>query len=129
MSDAIAGMAAAQLERFQFNENGLRQLLEGPVLHDLVLRAIRVEAAAKLNASQPPREGPNTGSQPGHGPAARSGRLRGSIRWHIPGADALGSFVDIGSNVVYAPFVELGTSRMAARPYLRPALEAARTPR
>ena len=29
----------------------------------------------------------------------------------------------IGTNVEYAPFVELGTTRMAARPYLRPAAE------
>jgi len=28
----------------------------------------------------------------------------------------------VGSNVEYAPYVELGTSRMAARPFLRPAL-------
>lgn len=29
----------------------------------------------------------------------------------------------IGTNVEYAPFVELGTTRMSARPYLRPAAE------
>lgn len=29
----------------------------------------------------------------------------------------------IGTNVEYAPYVELGTHRMAARPYLRPAAE------
>ena len=29
----------------------------------------------------------------------------------------------IGTNVEYAPYVELGTARMAARPYLRPAAE------
>ena len=29
----------------------------------------------------------------------------------------------IGTNVEYAPYVELGTRKMAARPYLRPALE------
>lgn len=29
----------------------------------------------------------------------------------------------IGTNVEYAPFVEFGTSRMAARPYLRPAFD------
>jgi len=28
----------------------------------------------------------------------------------------------VGSNVEYAPFVELGTSRMTAQPFLRPAL-------
>ena len=32
--------------------------------------------------------------------------------------------VRVGSNLVYAPFVELGTSKMGAQPYLRPALEA-----
>ncbi len=28
----------------------------------------------------------------------------------------------VGTNVKYAPYVELGTRKMAARPYLRPAL-------
>lgn len=32
--------------------------------------------------------------------------------------------VVVGSNVEYAPFVEMGTSKMSARPYLRPALHA-----
>lgn len=32
----------------------------------------------------------------------------------------------VGSNVEYAPFVEMGTSKMTARPFLRPALEACR---
>lgn len=32
--------------------------------------------------------------------------------------------VRVGTNVIYGPFVEMGTSKMSARPYLRPALEA-----
>ena len=107
------------LEAFRFNEAGLRALLAGPVTRDLVRRAIRVEAQAKRNASQPPP------SVPGSGPSVRTGRLRGSITWRL-GADARGPYADIGSAVFYAPFVELGTSRMEARPFLRPALEAAR---
>lgn len=107
---------------FRFNEAELTRLLQGPtggVCRDLVRRGIRVEAAAKLIASaQPP-------SQPGHGPAVRTGRLRGSITWRL-GADGFSPYVDVGSSVFYAPFVELGTSRMAARPFLRPALQAAR---
>lgn len=34
--------------------------------------------------------------------------------------------VYIGTNVEYAPHVELGTIKMAAKPYLRPAVEEAR---
>lgn len=118
-SAAIQGEIKIALERFRFEEAGLRELLEGPVMRDLIKRGIRVEAAAKRNASQPPP------SVPGHGPAVRTGRLRGSITWR-PGLDAISPYVDVGSAVVYAPYVELGTSRMQARPFLRPALEAAR---
>jgi len=107
------------IEQFQFNEAGLRALMMGPVTRDLARRAIRVEAQAKRNATSPPP------SQPGQGPSVRTGRLRGSITWRI-GADSHSPYADIGSAVFYAPFVELGTSRMAARPFLRPALQAAR---
>lgn len=43
-------------------------------------------------------------------------RLRNSITHEVDGND-----VYIGSNVEYAPFVELGTSKQKARPYLKPA--------
>lgn len=121
---AVAGVRAeidASRVRFVANASGLAALLQAetsPVARDLIRRAIRVETAAKLNASQPPP------SVPGHGPAVRTGRLRGSITWRL-GRDLRGLYADIGSAVLYAPFVELGTSRMAARPFLRPALIAA----
>ena len=47
-----------------------------------------------------------------------TGRLRASIS-HARDDNA----AYIGTNVEYAAFVELGTSRMKARPYLRPAAE------
>lgn len=50
----------------------------------------------------------------------RTGRLRNSITY---GVDTSEPAVYIGSNVEYAPEVELGTSRMRARPYLKPAAE------
>jgi phage gpG-like protein len=62
---------------------------------------------------------------PGGGPAVRTGLLRGSITWR-PGFDSQSPYVDIGSAVEYAAFVELGTVFMEPRPYLAPALEAAR---
>lgn len=50
-----------------------------------------------------------------------TGRLRSSIMM-TPGEDAKGPFVDIGTNVVYAPMVEFGTAHSAAQPFMRPAL-------
>lgn len=50
-----------------------------------------------------------------------TGRLRASIQ-HVMGEDARGPYADVGTNVQYAPFVEYGTQRQAAQPYMRPAL-------
>jgi HK97 gp10 family phage protein len=49
-----------------------------------------------------------------------TGTLRRSIthKPHVPTRR-----VQIGTNVEYAPYVELGTSKMSARPFLRIALE------
>ena len=47
-----------------------------------------------------------------------TGRLRASIS-HDTDDDTM----YLGTNVEYAPYVELGTSRMDAQPYLRPAIE------
>lgn len=47
-----------------------------------------------------------------------TGNLRGSITYEV---DAAGNAVYIGTNVEYAPYVELGTSRQKAQPFLRPA--------
>lgn len=99
-----------------WNEASLRALLKGrngPVARDLARRAIKVESAAKRYASGRP------------GPNVQTGRLRGSITWAI-GTDGGGLYADVGTNVFYAPFVELGTSRAPAYPFLGPALDAAR---
>lgn len=47
-----------------------------------------------------------------------TGRLRNSITHQVRAGEQA---VYIGTNVEYAPFVELGTSRMRARPFLKPA--------
>lgn len=50
--------------------------------------------------------------------AVDTGRLRRSIEGDDNGKDT----AYVGTNVEYAPYVEYGTSRMAARPYLKNAL-------
>ena len=47
-----------------------------------------------------------------------TGNLRGSLTYEVGEDEAR-----IGTNVDYAPWVESGTDRMAAQPYLRPALD------
>ena len=114
MSVTVDAEISAAMATFRFNEAEYQNLVRIPVVADLVKRAIRVEAAAKHNATDRP------------GPKVRTGRLRGSITWRA-GVDDRSPYVDVGSAVFYAPFVELGTSRAPAYPFLRPALEAART--
>ena len=48
----------------------------------------------------------------------RTGRLRNSLTHAVQDRSMY-----IGTNVEYAPYVELGTSKMKARPYLKPAIE------
>lgn len=48
-----------------------------------------------------------------------TGRLRNSITHQQYSEDT----EVIGTNVEYAPYVELGTSKMGAKPFLRPAAE------
>ena len=50
-----------------------------------------------------------------------TGRLQNSIQ-SIPGDDSQGHYVEVGTNIYYAGFVEFGTVKMRAQPYLRPAL-------
>lgn len=122
MPSALIRMDIAEAQRtFRFEKAAMHELLQGrtgPVARDLVRRAIRVEAAAKVNATNRP------------GPRVRTGRLRGSITWRLGsgggGLFSSGLYADIGTAVIYAPYLELGTTYMPAYPFLRPALAAAR---
>jgi phage gpG-like protein len=60
-------------------------------------------------------------SAPGEAPATDTGRLANSLRADIQGVRAT-----VFTNLEYAPFLEFGTRKMAARPFLFPALEKER---
>ncbi len=59
------------------------------------------------------RYGNHVSSSPGNPPAIDTGRLRQSV-----GFDAAPREVEVGAGVSYAGYVQDGTSRMAARPFL-----------
>lgn len=53
-----------------------------------------------------------------------TGRLRSSIVMR-KGRDGMGFYVEVGTSVSYAAFVEFGTSRQPAKPFLTPAIAQA----
>lgn len=62
-------------------------------------------------------------SKPGEPPRKQYGRLRGSVAHEV---DEGSLAARVGTNVLYGRWLELGTSRMAARPWLRRALAESR---
>lgn len=96
-------------DRVVFDEAALRRLFESPegdIGKDLVKRALRVQRRAKQIAP------------------VDTGRLRSSVEYEA-GRDSRGLVARIGTDVTYAVYLEFGTRRMAPRPFLRPALQAA----
>lgn len=59
-------------------------------------------------------------SRPGDPPHKQTGRLRGSVTYTVFG-DSTRALV--GTNVKYGRWLELGTARMPARPWIRRALQ------
>lgn len=55
-----------------------------------------------------------------------TGNLRDSIEWDEENVSDTQQAVRVFTQTGYGAFVELGTSRMAAQPYLAPAFETAR---
>jgi hypothetical protein len=60
-------------------------------------------------------------SSPGNPPHVQTGRLRGSVAWVVERNGKM-LVVRVGTNVKYGRSLEMGTKKLQARPWLRPAL-------
>jgi len=112
----------------RFDERALDELFGSPrgdAGKYLAKLCIRVESRAKRGMSPGGSGKKHVPSAPGSPPAVDTGRLRASIT-HELGDDSGDLVGRVGTNVTYAKHLELGTSEMAARPFLRPALDAVR---
>lgn len=116
------------MDTLVWNEAALKRLLEspqGPVARDLAVRAIRVQNQAKINATGAQVEGAHNPG--GRGPRVRTGRLRSSISHRVQQTPGGTLRADIGTNVSYGRYLELGLLPNGRRyPFLAPALPMAR---
>lgn len=91
------------MAKIKDNTNAVLAKADELVKKKLELASLLVERSAKENCP------------------VKTGTLRRSITRRVGKRKAR-----VGSNVEYAPFVEMGTRKMPAQPYLRPALESNR---
>lgn len=84
--------------------------VKGLLVDKLNIVCARLEKDIKESMVHPP---PAPAGEP---PAVRTGRLRASITFEVDKGNLVGR---VGSDVEYAPYLELGTVYMEPRPYLR----------
>jgi HK97 gp10 family phage protein len=68
-------------------------------------------------------KGKHKASAPGETPAVNYGILVNSIKTHLSESSPTKAVAEVGTNVEYGAHLEWGTSKMAARPFLRPAFD------
>ena len=96
MATKVLGLEKLLRQLTNLNDN-----IEQGIEQGIAKGALRVEADAKENTP------------------VDTGKLRASIQTSLEPTRA-----EVGTNVEYAPYVEMGTSKMAAQPFLYPALAA-----
>lgn len=102
--------------------NRLESSVTQAMIEGLEKAAIKIhESAVKgiMTQSMGRRYGNHIASRPGDPPNTDTGRLVGSVRWEL---DTQSLTASVGSNLGYAVDLEFGTSRMAPRPWLAPAV-------
>ena len=95
------------------NSDLIKDALEDQLEQALTAVGITAESNAKKEITRAVYDTPESKTY------VRTGRLRNSLTHSVAMNEKA---VYIGSAVGYAAYVELGTSRMKARPYLRPAV-------
>jgi len=110
----------ARIKTINFKLGPFNRKLEKEVEQNMTQAVQFAEGKIKESISRGNKGGGNP-SRPGEPPKVRSGRLRSSITHEV--TKELGGIVGrVGTNVVYARWLELGTENMEPRPFLRPGI-------
>lgn len=101
------------------DEAGKAVLATAVELRADIVRSIQRGPASGITYKKSNPTRTHTASSEGQPPMSDTGRLANSITF-----DRVGDLTaTVGSELAYAPWLEYGTSRMAARPFFRPAVE------
>ncbi len=104
----------------EFNPKSFTQRLNKALLDNLESGCIFIRDKC-INSMKTGNQQGTEPSLPGETPHVGTGLLRRSIAYEI--VDKKKLIGRVGTNVKYSKFLEYGTSKMAARPFLRPAKE------
>lgn len=97
------------------NTDEILRLKNAAVLKAMQVISVKAEANAKKEITRKVYDVKQTPEQEKR--YKRTGRLRNSITGAYDGNSA-----QVGTNVEYGPYVELGTSKMKERPFIKPAI-------
>ena len=107
----------------KFQSNARRNVRDAAILVEGVAKGLmrlggRTKSGEITEGERPGKVG-SFASKPGEPPRVQTGTLRRSITHEVHPVLAIAR---VGTNVIYGKFLELGTGRIAPRPFMRPAL-------
>lgn len=106
MNNSVQGLGIEGLQELNQEFNDLENALTQEIITALMRGGMIIETDAKRRCP------------------VDTGRLRASLTTDVEREGETTFVLKVGTNVEYASFVENGTSRMAAQPFLRPAVDA-----
>lgn len=106
MNNSVQGLGIEGLQELNQEFNDLENALTQEIITALMRGGMIIETDAKRRCP------------------VDTGRLRASLTTDVERERKTTFVLKVGTNVEYASFVENGTSRMAAQPFLRPAVDA-----
>ena len=119
---------SAKVKIVKTNVKEVLQSMQGDRLGKAVMAGgFVLESAVKISMSAASHTGLVYGghraSAPGETPAVDMGVLVNSINTQLVSSSDTSAFAEVGTGVEYAEWLEFGTSKMKARPFMRPAYD------
>ncbi len=98
------------------HSNAVQGIQRGPASGRTYDTRFYTDSQGRLRKGEP--RVPHTASAAGEYPMSDTGRLASNVEFTV--ASKAKPQAEVGTNIIYGPYLEFGTSKMAARPWLMP---------